>query len=419
MPEIAVNNDGKLTGRAIFAIVIAFLAYTLDIMDWNFLTFSAPVITKEFGFTAAQMGYLLGAPMLGGGIGGVLAGWFADKVGRKKAMIITLCWFSFFTVLFPFGKTFAVLLLLRLLAGLGLGAQWGVGNTIVAEIVARKFQIRASGAIQSAGAVGPLIGAFVVMQMLPVYGWRPIFYVGGAGFVLAAVIALYMKESDIWLAAKNKAEKGQAVLADWGLLLHGENLRRLVLVLLMLICSAYAYYGAMSWIPTWLASEKGFGVVKSMNYMIALNLGGFVSYYIWATIADKFGRKPPAIACMLLSVVGVLLFVSVSTESALMIFAPIYAFLSYPFYGLVGGYTSELFPTEVRSTAINIGWNLSRALAFFAPTLLAFIGSKTSFTFAIGFTAVFYLLGLIPLSFLPETKHLKSLGDSKDSYEAA
>jgi MFS family permease len=86
------------------------------------------------------MGLLLGSPLIGAGVGGIFSGWLSDKVGRVKAMVLTLCWFSLFTLLFPFGQNYWQLFALRVLAGLGLGAQWGVGGTLIAEMVPTKFR---------------------------------------------------------------------------------------------------------------------------------------------------------------------------------------------------------------------------------------------------------------------------------------
>lgn len=401
--------DTKLTGRAWVTILFAFLAYCLDNMDWNFLTFAAPAIAKDLGFSPSQMGYLLGAPLLGGGIGGIISGWFADKIGRKRAMIVTIIWFSMFTILFPYGKTMTTLFILRFIAGVGLGAQWGIGMTLVAETVPQKFRIRSSAAIQCSTAIGPIIGALAVQQILPAFGWRPIFYVGAAGFVLAFLGWLFLKESDVWLQARERHEQGKTKLADLRLMFAPGIRGRLGLCLLMILLMGYAYYGSMSWIPSWLASSKGMGVVKSMNYMIALNIGGFIGFMIVGQVADRWGRKLPAYVSLLASVAAVLIFVSVENPNTLLMFAPVYAFLTYPFFGIIGGYFSELFPTEIRSTSVNTIFNVARMLAFFAPTLFAFVGTKTSLTFAIGGASVIYLLAVIPLIFLPETKHLKSL----------
>lgn len=125
IPGTVVTNRATLSKAAITAWIFAFLAFSLDIMDWQFLAFTMPEIAKEFKFSSSYQGLLLGAPLIGAGIGGILSGWLADKVGRVKAMACCLVWFSAFTVLFPFAPSFGWMFILRILSGLGLGAQGG------------------------------------------------------------------------------------------------------------------------------------------------------------------------------------------------------------------------------------------------------------------------------------------------------
>lgn len=103
--QIDIHANDRLTGMAITAWVFVFLAFSLDLMDWTLLAFTAPEIIKEFKFSKEEMGVLLGAPLIGAGIGGILSGWLADKIGRVKAMGVCLLWFSVFTVLFPLAPT--------------------------------------------------------------------------------------------------------------------------------------------------------------------------------------------------------------------------------------------------------------------------------------------------------------------------
>ena len=399
------ESSSGLSKTAVYAWLFAFLAYSLDLMDWNFLTFTVSLIAKEFNFSQAQMGLLLGSPLIGAGIGGICSGWLSDKVGRVKAMVLTLCWFSLFTLLFPFGQNYWQLFALRVLAGLGLGAQWGVGGTLVAEMVPTKFRILASSTIQGAAAIGPMVAAFATGLVVPTYGWRPVFFIGAFGFIVALCVWIFIPETELWLKTKEKADKGEIKLADFRRLLEPGILGNLVACSALLILLMWAYYGSMSWIPTWMVTSKGMSIVRSMNYMIILNIGGFLGFLSFGLIADRWGRKPPAYVVLVASVLAMVIFVSIKDPYILLLFAPVYAFMTYPIFGLFAGYMSELFPTDIRGTTVNGIYNVTRLTAFFSPFVIAWMGQKITLTYALGAIAVLYLLGLIPLLTLPETKH--------------
>ncbi len=398
------TGSEKLSRMAVMAWVFAFLAFSLDLMDWQLLAFCMTEIAKELKLDKSQMGLLLGAPLIGAGIGGVLSGWLADKLGRVKAMAFCLIWFSLFTVVFPLAPNYSVMFILRILSGLGLGAQWGVGSILTAEMVPTSKRILASSTIQSGAAFGPLVAALVAARIIPAFGWRPVFYVGSVGFLLAFLALALLKEPEVWLEAKERAKSGVTKLADFHRLLEPVLLRRAISCFFLVEFVLWAYWGSMSWIPTWLVTTKHMGIVRSMNYLIVLNLGGVVGFLIFGFIADRYGRKPPAYAALIASIAAVLVFVNIDNPGTLLLVAPAYALITYPVFGLFGGYMSELFPTEIRGTAVNGIYNLARLLSFLSPFALAWLSSVATLTIALGATAALYLLAVVPLYMLPETR---------------
>ena len=401
------NESAPIKAMQVFVWAFAWLALVLDVMDWLLVSVSATQILGEFNFPKASMGLILGAPLLGAGIGGLLSGWLSDKLGRVKVMSYCLIWYSFFTVAFAFANSYEMMIFLRIMVGIGLGAQWGVGNTLVAEVMPARMRIMCSAVIQTGFAIGPMLAAFIAKWVLPTYGWRPLFYVGAIGFIMAVIARIWIPEPEAWIRKKQESLSAGLKLGHIPQLFSKGLRLRTVCSFCLVWFTLLAYWGAMSWIPNWLESERGMSIVKSMDYLMLLNVGGIFGFIAFAFIADRWGRKPPAYVTLVASFGAVVLFVSITDSSGMLMFAPVFAFATYPIFGLYGGYMSELFPTEVRATAVNGIYNLARCSAFFAPSVMGFIASTTSMTFAIGLTAILYLCAMAPLFFLPETLSVK------------
>ncbi len=404
------DND-KLNGMMIVIWVFAWVALVLDVMDWQLVSVSASLILSEFDISSANMGLILGAPLFGAGLGGLLSGVLSDKYGRVNVMFYCLIWYSIFTIAFAYSNSFTSMLTLRLLVGIGLGAQWGVGNTLVAECLPSRLRIMCSAVIQTGFAFGPLIAAFLGKMIMPSYGWRPLFYVGAIGLVIAILAKVIIPEPQAWLDTRDKLKEAGESLGNVGKLFSkeiyektGTSLRRNTIGAFFLVLGTLiAYWSAFSWIPNWLVTERGMDIVKSMNYYMFLQIGGMIGYIVFAYIADRIGRKKPALVVLAASFFAVLIFVKIQNPTAMLIFAPIYSFITYPIFGLFGGYMSELFPTDIRATGVNGIYNLARMVCFFGPSILGGIAASTSFTFAIGASAFMYLFSIVPLLFLPET----------------
>lgn len=401
---IPVPKEDAPIGRVqILVWIFAWVALILDVMDWQLLSVSASTILKEFNFPKANLGLLLGAPLLGAGIGGLLSGWLSDKFGRVRVMVYCLTWYSICTVAFAFANSYEMMLFLRVIVGMGLGAQWGIGNTLVAEVMPARMRIMCSAVIQTGFAFGPMIAAYSAKMILPSYGWRPLFYVGAVGLIMALLAKIWIPEPEAWLQKRHEARAGNLKLGNISHLFSKDLRVNTICAFGLVWFTLLAYWGAMSWIPNWLVTERGMNIVKSMDYLMWLNVGGIVGYILFAFIADRWGRKPPAYVTLLASFIAVVCFVNIKDPSAMLIFAPIFAFITYPIFGLYGGYMSELFPTEVRATAVNGVYNLARMTAFFAPGIMGAIAVYSSMTYAIGLSAVLYIAAIVPLFFLPET----------------
>lgn len=398
------TDQEKISGYAVAAFILSFLAYGLDYLDLQMLANTARLIGAEFHIAPASMGVLLGAQFIGAGIGGLFGGWLADKIGRVKTMAVCLFWFSTFTILIPLCTSYEQLLACRILVGMGLGAQWGVGMTITAEWMPAKWRLRATAVIFAASSVGLISGALLTAALVPAYGWRSLFYCGAIGYVFCLGV-LFVKDPPLWHAAKARADKGEVVLGSIKVLL-GNPVHRFRFICAFFVCLlvVLAYWGTASWIPTWLMKEKGLSIVKSMEFLYAIGGGAICGYLFLSTIMGKFGRKKPAIFFVILSIPATLMFASIDDARTLLLFTPLWAFITCCVMGIFGGYFAELFPTEIRGLAVNGIWNVSRILVFFAPILFAAISAATSMGFAIKMTGVLYALALIPLFLLPETK---------------
>lgn len=405
------DKNAPLNGLMICIWVFAWIALVLDVLDWQLVSVAAGAITKELHIPAASMGFVLGFPLLGAGVGGLISGVLSDKFGRVRVMFYCLIWYSIFTIAFAYSNNTASMLILRFLVGIGLGAQWGVGNTLVAECLPARIRIMCSAVIQTGFAFGPFIAAWLAKIIIPAYGWRPLFYFGAIGVVIAIFAKVVIPEPEAWVKSKEEAHASGAKMGSISRLFSSEifeytgtTIKRNTLgAFFMVLFALLAYWSAMSWIPSWLATDKGMDIVKSMNYVMFLNCGGVLGYILFAFIADRWGRKKPAYVALAASFIAVIIFVSIGDNTTLLYFAPVYAFITYPIFGLFGGYMSELFPTDIRATGVNSIYNLARMCSFWGPAMLGGIAAATSFSVAIGLSAVLYLLAIIPLAFLPET----------------
>lgn len=387
------------------SLIAASLGWTLDAMDWMILSLALTHIGVEFGAGLAQLGMLATATLLGATISGLFVGMLADKYGRVKMLTITMVWYAAATAACGFAQDMTQLLLLRFITGVGLGGEWGIGAALVSEYWPEKYRARATSFVHSGWPIGYGLASLAYIFILPEWGWRTMFFLG----IIPAFVALWVRmsvpEPEEWKQAKaKKAVPGEEKKIPLGVLFSPQYRKTTITAIVWMSGMLMAYWGAATWLPAFLSKAKDLNIIKTGGFLIVLNVGAFLGYQFYGWLADAKGRRFSMLFGCVGSIVATLIYVSINSESTLLLFGPVFGFLTYGIFGVSGAFISELYPPEVRATGTSLIFNSGRGFAMISPFLIGTVASQYGLTLGLGLTAAFSTVAIIALFLLPETR---------------
>ncbi len=384
----------------------AFGGYALDSYDYFTLPLSMVAISAYFSLNNGQTGLLTTVTLVVSAVGGALAGILADRIGRVKALMITVITYAVFTVLCGFAPNYETLMVFRALQGLGFGGEWAVGAILVAEYASPKHRGRTLGAVQSAWAAGWALAVVVytlVFEFLDAdTAWRVMFWTGA----LPALLVVYVRRnvSDAPEAAAQRSASTQR--GSFPAIFKGDLLRITLFATLLSTGVQGGYYTLATWVPTYLKTERGLTVVGTGGYLAFLISGAFIGYLTGGYLTDRIGRKKNIALFAALSAVGVVAYTSLPSGAnglLLVLGFPLGFCMSAIFSGF-GSFLSELYPTAVRGTGQGFTYNSGRAVGAFLPTLVGFLSDSWGVGGALVLGAAGYGLAAVALLGLPETR---------------
>jgi MFS family permease len=392
-------NVARSAWRALFA---AQLGWMLDAMDFLLFTFAILPIQKEFGLTSATMGGLTSVALIAGAAGGIAFGRIADRIGRVRAMTISILIYSLATAGLATSQSLWQLIAWRTLVGLGMGGEWSCGSVLVAETWPPEHRGKAMGLMQSGWAVGALLAAAISALVLARFGWRVLFLAGALPAVAAFFIRRNVEEPAVWRERGSGTSRFTDIFAP-------AYLRRTLIATLVASSVLVAYWGLTSWLPAFLASpiEKGgagLTLTKSALWLVILQLGAFAGYTTFGWIADRFGRRPSFTFFMIAAAIVVPVFAfGARSPLTLITLGPLVGYFGHGYFSLFGAMLAELFPTSIRATAQGFCYNAGRIVSAAAPFT---IGALASHQLSLGLAvdALFFAVGGVLIWFLPETK---------------
>ncbi|WP_328729791.1 MFS transporter [Streptomyces jietaisiensis] len=390
----------------------AFGGYALDSYDYFTLPLSMVALAAYFGLDSGQTGLITTVTLVVSAVGGAVAGVVADRIGRVKALMITVVTYAVFTVACGFAPNYETLLLFRGLQGLGFGGEWAVGAILVAEYASARHRGRTLGAIQSSWAVGWGLSVLVYTLVFSFAGddlaWRVMFWTGALPALLVLWVRRRVQDAPEAAAVRREStEKGSfAAIFRPGTAGEPGLLRTTVFAGLLSTGVQGGYYTLATWVPTYLKSERGLSVVGTGSYLTFLISGAFAGYLTGGYLTDRLGRRRNIWLFAVLSAVCGLAYTHIpdGANTLLLILGFPLGFCMSAIFSGFGSYLSELYPTAVRGTGQGFTYNTGRAVGAVFPTLVGYLADSWGVGGALVFGALGYGLAALALLGLPETR---------------
>ncbi|GHN61304.1 major facilitator superfamily transporter [Lactobacillus delbrueckii] len=403
-----MDNTSSMSTNQKWVLASMSSGFLLENMDVMFLSFSLSEIIAQMHISSAAGGWIGTFTNLGMFFGGALFGLLGDRIGRVKTFSYTIFLFAIATGLTYFAHNITALYALRFLAGIGAGGEYGVGIALIAENFQANQIGRASSVAVVGGQIGSIVAALLAAWIIPAYGWNTLFLFGVVPVVLTYFVRRHVKESNEFLAAHKKAEETSEKIS-FGRLFETPRLALQTLgLMLMTIVQIAGYFGLMNWLPSIVQKKQGLSVSGSSYWMIATIIGMSLGMMVFGTIMDKIGPRWAFSIFLLGSEVVVFAIVNVTSYWAMLLAGALTGFFSNGMFGGYGAVISQLYPTEIRSTANNLIMNTGRAIGGFSSVIIGALMDHYNLYVVMGFLSALYIISFLVMISLPGLREIQA-----------
>jgi SHS family lactate transporter-like MFS transporter len=394
----------RLTGDQRNSFIAAMLGWTMDAFDYFIVVFVYADIAKTFHISKAEVAFVTTATLAMRPVGALLFGLWADRVGRRLPLMVDVIFYSVVGFLCAFAPNFTVLIVLRLLYGIGMGGEWGLGAALAMEKVPSERRGFFSGLLQEGYAFGYLlasVGSLVVMNWLGL-SWRWLFGLSIIPALISLIIRYRVKESEVWEAAQDRMKLTNTRIRD--VLRDGAIVRRFFYLVLLMTAFNWMSHGTQDVYPTFLGATANHGAglssVTVKWIVIVYNIGAIFGGLFFGTLSQRISRRYTVVFCALLGLPIVPLFAYSRTAAMLCLGAFLMQICVQGAWGVIPAHLTELSPDSIRGLYPGVTYQLGNLLAAFNLPIQERLAESHGYPFALTVTIVPVLLAVTILTLI-------------------
>jgi len=433
----AVNPASDYSRREQITIIVScMLGFALDLYDVLILPFIMGSIQKSLNISLTYVASITSVTLIGSVIGGAVFGAIGDKLGRKNALQLTLAVFAVGSIASAFSWNYWSLAALRFITGIGLGGEWGAGMVLFNEAWNKDRRGLGSAFIQGsavlASASASIVGIWAITCFSQDWGWRVALLTGGSPIILMVFIRFFMPESKIWSEFDAKRRRGDVPVTIQRentliAMFRGPLFRISIISLIWMMAYMFFYYAIIVFLPTLMLKVMNTppDVVRTTSVIVSI-VGG-ITYITMGWLNDRLGRRFGALipsTFWLISLGGIYLYSHHLYSGVLLAWPFLWIYILFAMgntsLGVVGTWLSELYPVDVRATAVSTIYMAGRAVGSIAPVVVPMIAAYAGDNLVMGLMIALPagLMFILCTLLLPETRGRDLAGTARVPVEA-
>ena len=380
------------------------LGWTMDAFDYFIVVFVYADIAKTFHHSKTEVAFVTTATLVMRPVGALLFGLWADRVGRRTPLIVDVIFYSVVGFLCAFAPNFTVLVILRLLYGIGMGGEWGLGAALAMEKVPAERRGFFSGLLQEGYALGYLLASVASLVVINWLGlsWRWLFGLSIIPALISLIIRYRVKESEVWEAAQDQMRLTSTRIRD--VMRNGAVVRRFVYLVALMTAFNWMSHGTQDVYPTFLGSTANHGAGLSsvtVKWIAVLyNVGAIIGGLTFGTLSQRFGRRHTVVFCAVLGLPIVPLFAYSRTAAMLCLGSFLMQLFVQGAWGVIPAHLTEMSPDAIRGLYPGVTYQLGNLLAAFNLPIQERLAESHGYPFALTVTIVPVLLAVATLTLI-------------------
>ena len=396
MPPFAPNNKNMR-----HAVLAGYLGWTLDAFDFFVVVFLYDVLAKNFGVPKKEIIFTTFATLAMRPVGALIFGALADRYGRRVPLMANVIYFSVIELLCGFAPNYTFFLVMRALYGIGMGGEWGVGASLAMEAAPPRWRGILSGILQSGYSVGYLLAAVAARFLLPVWGWRPMFWIGALPALLALYIRAKVPESEAWKQHR-VASTGQVfriVAQEW---------KRVLYLVVLMTFMMFLSHGTQDLYPDFLREVHRLSSAAAANIAIIFNIGAVVGAMIFGHLSQVAGRRKGMIAALALTLLLIPFWAFAGSVAVLVVAAFLLQAGVQGAWGVIPVHLNELSADATRGLMPGLTYQLGILLAAPTNSIQYALRARVGYEWAMAGFEIVTIVTLAVLLLLGSERHGRS-----------